>query len=260
MAKPMTPDQIVRQLKKWDVPFRQLDGWRTHERDDETGLEFGPVYGCMTHHTGDDAPDSVDRNLIWSGRAGLPGPLSQFGLNDDGVVDLHSAGRANHAGGGDPRVLRQVMDESYGKYPSPSRYHQGSPGATDGNDHFYGVECYYSGSHKMTRKQYRSLILLWAAICDFHDWSAKSVIGHKEWSDWKVDPASHDMHQIRLDVEEALKLGPPSQRSKPDTRVTKIGELLDEALKLGEQVAETRGLVHSVLDKIEVQRARLPER
>jgi hypothetical protein len=258
MSTPMTAAQIVSQLKRWDVPFRELEGWRTHERDDETGLTFGPVFGCVTHHTGDDAPDSLDRKIIWEGRSDLPGPLAQFGLNDDGVVDLHSAGRANHAGGGDPRVLEAVKNESYVKYPPPSRFHQGEAGAIDGNDCFYGVECYYSGSHRMTPKQYASLVKLWAAVCDFHNWSAKSVIGHKEWSDWKVDPGSVDMHQLRLDVDAALKNGPQQKVGSP--RVESALKQIDGALALLNAVVKdhpNRNKLEDVVNKIEIQRSRL---
>ena len=204
MSTPITADQLLTQLKKWKVPYREIDGWRTRGRDAFTGLTFGPVFGCVTHHTGDDAPDSADRNVIINGRSDLPGPLAQFGLNDDGVVDLISVNRCNHAGGGDPRVLEAVKAESYADYPPASRFHQGSPGATDGNDCFYGCETYYSGGKSPTAAAYKTLVLLWAALCDFHGWSAKSVIGHKEWSDWKSDPGHVDMNVLRADVQKAL--------------------------------------------------------
>lgn len=215
MSTPMTPDQLLEQLRKWRVPYRQIEGWRHRNRDDDTGLWFGPVHGCMTHHTGDDAPDRVDRRIIREGRPDLPGPLAHFGLNDDGVVDLVGWGRTNHAGGGDPDVLRAVVLESYGGYPPAPDKHQGEYGATDGNDHFYGCEAYYSGAHKMTPESYRSLVRLWAAVCDFHGWTAKSVIGHKEWSDWKVDPGRLDMADLRRDIQVLLDTGAPPEELPP---------------------------------------------
>lgn len=210
MAAPMTPSEIRQALDKWDVPYREIPGWDkpTSGRDDETGRIFGPVFGCITHHTGSDAPDSNNRDLIIRGRSDLPGPLAQFGLNDDGVVDLITYRRANHAGGGDPEVLSAVINESYGAYPPKTHFHEGSPGATDGNDCFYGVETYYSGSHPMTKAQYESVVRLWTAICDAYGWSAKSVIGHKEWSDWKPDPGQVDMSELRSDIQARLDAGP----------------------------------------------------
>ena len=215
MATPMTPDQLIGQLRKWDVPFTEIEGWRHHNRDRETGRRFGPVYGCMTHHTGDDAPDDIDRRVVRNGREGLPGPLAQFGLNDKGVVELIGWGSANHAGGGDPDVLRAVIDQSYRDYPPPTDKHEGEAGAVDGNDCFYGCEAYYSGKHRMTAEAYRTLAKLWAAICDFHSWTAKSVIGHKEWSDWKVDPGYLDMKVLRRDVQALLDQGPVPDNAPP---------------------------------------------
>lgn len=207
MSAPMTADQLLHQLEKWDVPHRLIDGWRTRGRDTATGLTFGPVYGGVIHHTGSDGPDTNNRDLIIRGRSDLPGPLAQFGGNDDGVIDIISIHRCNHAGGGDPDVLTAVRAESYGDYPPHTDKHQGEPGAVDGNDCFYGEECYYSGSTKMTAALYRSSCLLWAAIFDFHGWSSKSLIGHKEWSDWKPDPGLIDMKVMRADVQKLLTTG-----------------------------------------------------
>lgn len=260
MATPMTAEQMLRQLKKWEVPFRETYGWRTRGRDAVTGIKFGPVYGFGIHHTGSDAPDTTNRSLIINGRSDLPGPLAHFGGNDDGVIDLISIGRANHFGGGDPKVLAAVRAENYDKYPPRTTKHQGSPGAVDGNDCFYGIECYYSGAREMTEKLYSSVILLGAAICDFHGWTSKSVIGHKEWSDWKPDPGSEDMHQIRLDIGEALRLGPPSKRGPQPNNVTEARKHLTAAINALNEVPEGRELVHDVRAKLRVQRARLPER
>lgn len=207
MATPLTADQELAALRKWHVPFRQIDGWRTRNRAGHGA--WGPVNGFVVHHTGDDAPDVNDRAVIVYGRSDLPGPLAQFGLDDHGVVELIGCGRANHAGGGDPAVLNEVIRESYAGYPSAPHYHEGSAGAADGNTHFYGVETYYSGGHAMTAAQMASLVLLLAAICDAHHWSAKSVIGHKEWSDWKSDPGHVDMRLLRNAVAARLKAGPP---------------------------------------------------
>lgn len=197
---PMTPAQWKSQLKKFSVPFRVIGDFEapTSGRDDETGKVFGPVFGAMIHHTGSDSPDAVNRDLVDKGRSDLPGPLAQSGLNDDGVIDLITWKRANHAGGGDPDVLAAVKAESYGDYPPQPDKHQGEAGAVDGNDSFYGLETYYW--KVLTKLQYKSMVGWAAAICDFHGWSAKSAIGHKEWSDWKPDPNLIDMKVFRRDV------------------------------------------------------------
>ena len=207
MAAPMTADETVAALTRWRVRFREVEGWRTRNRN-HIG-PWGPVHGLMLHHTGDDAADGTDLRIVVRGRAGLPGPLSQFGCDDKGTIWLVGCGRANHAGGGDPRVLRAVIEEGYDVRPPLPNEHTGSPGAVDGNTRFYGVEVFYSGERPPTRLARRSLVLLGAAICDHHGWSAKSVIGHKEWSDHKWDPGRLDMPAFRLAVARRLAAGPP---------------------------------------------------
>lgn len=221
MATPLTADEIVALFKEWDIPFREhtIGGvsWRNHNRD-AVGA-FGPVNGFMNHHTADDAPDTLDLQVCWKGRppgpSYLPGPLVQFGLDDGGTVDLIGHGRCNHAGGGDPHVLTAVVDEKYGDYPPPTHYHEGSAGATDGNTHFYGMEIYYSGGHPMTTAARTTQIKVNAAICWKHGWTAKSAIGHKEWSDWKIDPGFEDMAQFRRDVQAAIDAGPKGAQPPP---------------------------------------------
>jgi hypothetical protein len=260
MAQPMTLAQLESQFKKFGVEYRVIGDPKTHRRDPQHGA-WGPVFGCGTHHTGDDAPDTADRKIISQGRAGLPGPLAHFGLNDNGVLDIHSVGRANHFGGGDPRVLKAVQNESYDKYPPASRFHEGSSGAADGNTHFYGCEIYYSGGHKMTAAQYKTIVRLWAAICDHHGWSSKSVIGHKEWSSWKSDPASQDMHSLRVDVQ-ALVNAHKKGATAPDKPVATPH--IDNAVQhfaaglkeLGAAKANP-ALVDDVAAKIKVQVSRL---
>jgi hypothetical protein len=227
MAKPMTADQVVRALRRWRVPFEEVPGWRTRNRN-HIG-PWGPVHGLMIHHTGDDADDAVDLRILTRGRPDLPGPLSQFGCDDEGTIWLVGNGRANHAGGGDPRVLRAVIEESYGAYPPRPHEHTGSAGATDGNDDFYGVETFYSGRRPATVQALHSLILLAAAICDHHGWTAKSVIGHKEWSDWKPDPGRVDMASFRAAVARRLHDGPPGPDETADGYLLRAERRLEAA-------------------------------
>lgn len=207
MAKPLSPDELIRAFDKWNVKHRQHPGWRTHRRDPGHGA-WGPVHGIGLHHTGDDAPDSADAKTLWNGRSDLPGPLCTWGQTDEGVAILMSGGRSNHFGGGDPNVLDAVISEDYHEFPPQTHFHEGSPGAADGNTHFYGQETMYSGSHKMSRPAYVNTVKAFAAVCDAHHWSAKSAIGHKEWSDDKPDPGQLNMKRFRDDLQDCLDAGP----------------------------------------------------
>lgn len=218
MATPMTADQFVEALKNEGLTVLEHSDWRTHNRA-VSGRPFGPMRGVMIHHTGGTAPS--DLSIVWGGRPDLPGPCAHCYMSHSGIVTMTGNGRANHAGGGDPQVLEEVAEESYGKQHSPSRYHDGSSGAADGNQYFYGLEVSNTGSKtdEYPASQYQAIVKWAAAICRFHGWTAKSVIGHKEWSNWKPDPV-YSMDQFRKDVQ-ALLDKDPAKPEKPTAPATK---------------------------------------
>jgi hypothetical protein len=205
MATPLTAAQLVAALKAEGVSVKAPhSGWTTHERDSATGKAFGPVHGVVMHHTaGHDVYD-----YVYNGSSALPGPLCHAYIDKAGVAWMTSAGRANHAGGGDPDVLNAVVTESYMSRPPAPKFHEGSPGAADGNDPFYGFECENLGDGKdpWPQVQYVAMVKAAAAIVRHYGWTEKSVIGHLEWSDWKSDPRGFDMKDFRADVKFCLAL------------------------------------------------------
>jgi hypothetical protein len=208
MARPMTADQWLAAMRKWGVPFKEYTGWRTRGRPASAG-PFDDVRGVVIHHTGSDAGQGDDylKFLFVTGRPdeGIPGPLCHTATDMDGDVWLGATGRANHAGRGSGAVLAKATAESYPGFTSELK-----PGAddTDGNAHFYGNEVRYDGGQPMTAKQYDGAVRWAAAICDFHKWSALSVIGHREWTTRKNDPGNCPMNKFRLAVDARLKAGP----------------------------------------------------
>ena len=205
MTRPLTPAEILAALRRWGIPFHEQAGWTTRHN----GTGWGDVTGFMWHHTGDDAADDVDLRIVTNGRAGLPGPLAQFGLRDDGSVDLIAAGAANHAGGGDPLVLAAVR-KGYTALPAP-RYIHGQAGSISGNPLLYGVETYYSGTRAPTPAVAAMMPRLAAAILNALDridntatWTAKRGIGHKEWQRGKVDPGSVNCNTLRTQTQHLL--------------------------------------------------------
>lgn len=206
MATPMTAAQFVKALKDEGLTVLEHSGWESHNRA-ASGRPWGPVHGVMIHHTGGTAPS--DLSIVWSGRSDLPGPCAHSYMSKAGVVTMTANGRANHAGGGDPTVLAQVENESYGDSPRAPQYHEGSAGAADGNVSFYGLEVSNTGSKTdaYPTVQYQAIVKWAAGICRFHGWSAKSVIGHREWSNWKPDPI-YSLVQLRKDVQALLDKDP----------------------------------------------------
>lgn len=210
MATPMTASQIVAQLKKWGIPYKEVASWETHNREGHGA--WGGMNGFIWHHTGADVSNAASyaASTLYNGITGLPGPLCHFGLAPDGMLYLVGWGRANHAGGGDPVVLNHVINEDYTGQLHPTK---GNANGVDGNAHFYGVEIMYSGSHKMTDAQYKTALRLSGAICEFHNWTEKSIIGHGEWSSDKWDPGYAsgkimNMVDVRSDVKDTIKAGP----------------------------------------------------
>lgn len=212
MAPPLTHDRLIAILRAEGVKISEYPGWRTRERDDETGKTFGPVHMILNHHTvSRNSRDIVARD----GVAGLPGPLAHVHLAKTGVATLCSAGRTNHAG-----LMARNAYESFLReeavHPAPAK----SSGTVDGNDVAYGIETENLGDNKdpYTRAQYDAWVRINAAICREYNWSAESCGCHKETSiEGKVDPRgpvegygkrgqfAFTPAQFRADVDERLE-------------------------------------------------------
>lgn len=219
MATPMTAVQWVDLLEKWDVNYGYYSkNWSTHNRG-QRGDGWGKsVNGVIVHHTGSDVQTGMPAQL-WDGYADLPGPLCHGGIDAKGKLWLTGWGRCNHAGGGDPDVLAKVISENYTGTLKP-KFTNASVNAVDGNARFYGFEVMYSGSHAMSPQQMETSTKIAAAICTFHKWSMRSVIGHGEWQLGKWDPGISnnkmtDMNAYRNAVGVKIKNGP----HPPPTRV-----------------------------------------
>jgi peptidoglycan hydrolase-like protein with peptidoglycan-binding domain len=166
----------------------------------------------MVHHTGGGSDSaSYLKFLFETGRPaeGIPGPLCQFAIGAGGKVHVGAIGRANHAGKGSSATLDKVMAESYSGYSSEI-----TAGADniDGNARYLGVEVIYPGTSAMSSAAYNSAVRLSAAIMDAFgsDWTALSVIGHREHSKRKWDPGQAPMDDFRRDVRDLLAAGPGS--------------------------------------------------
>jgi hypothetical protein len=171
MATPLSADRMLAVLRAEGLSVHEHAGWRTHERDDETGKPFGPVIGVLIHHTAGHG----DREICFNGRSDLPGPLCHGWLGKTDGLWLLSAGRANHAGLVDLDVLNALRAESS---PLP----KDDQANADGNDCLYGLEIENLGNgvDQYPVSQYTQAVLWAAAICRAHGWSEKSVAGHKE--------------------------------------------------------------------------------
>ncbi|WP_329615666.1 N-acetylmuramoyl-L-alanine amidase [Streptomyces brevispora] len=201
MAQPLSAADVVTALRAEGVTVVQVGSWRTHNRNQKGA--WGPVNGSVVHHTVTRGTANTVA-MVRDGYADLPGPLCHGMIAKDGRVHMVGWGRTNHAGGGDPAVLAQVVAEDYGTRPTPPT--RGNSNGVDGNHSFYGWECENLGDGKdpWPADQYDAIVRVQSALCRAHGWSAKSVIGHLEWSSDKVDPRGFTMASLRADVAERL--------------------------------------------------------
>ncbi|MEU1302781.1 peptidoglycan-binding protein [Streptomyces shenzhenensis] len=206
MADPMSAAQFAAALRAEGVTVVEVDGWRTHNRNQKGA--WGPVHGAMIHHT---VTEGTARTvaICRDGYASLPGPLCHGVIAKDGRVHLVGYGRANHAGLGDGDVLQAVIAEK----PLPAD----NEADTDGNARFYGFECENLGDGKdpWPEAQLLAIERVAAAICRAHGWGERSVIGHLEWQPGKVDPRGFTMDAMRARIAKRLKAGAPAKPSTP---------------------------------------------
>jgi len=201
MAPPMSADGFLSALLAEGLEVVEVGNWRAHHRNSKG--PWGPVHGVMIHHTvtrGSARTVDVCRN----GYTGLPGPLCHGVITKDGRVHLIGYGRANHAGLGDPDVLRAVIAER--SLPVDDE------AAVDGNRHFYGFECENLGDGKdpWPEAQLEAIERAAAAVCRAHGWTERSVLGHLEWQPGKVDPRGYTMSSMRDRVGRRLRNGRPA--------------------------------------------------
>jgi hypothetical protein len=202
MAAPLSYTRFVAALRDEGLKVVEVGRPATHTRT-ASGRPWGPVHGVMIHHTVTRGTANTVR-ICRDGYAGLPGPLCHGVIAKDGTVHVIGYGRTNHAGGGDPDVLAAVKAESYGD--RPPRPDVGNSNGTDGNRHFYGFECENLGDGKdpWPTVQLEAIEKAAAALCRAHGWTAKSAIGHLEWSDDKADPRGFTMASMRARIDDRL--------------------------------------------------------
>lgn len=206
MSTPWTPEERVAAYKREGITkIVYMPGWKTHNRDDETGKTFGPVHGAVIHHTA-----GVGKGMAAfcrNGSSSLPGPLCHDFLAKDGTLFVVGHGRTNHAGTVTPAVKAEMTKDS----PRPSRALLEGAETVDGNDFLHGLEIENEGDGKdpYPSAQYDVAVRWAAAHCRHYGWDPYSVWGHKEITRRKVDP-SFPMESFRMAVGRRLKPAVPA--------------------------------------------------
>lgn len=232
MADPFSAARFVEILKAEGLVVHEYRSWRTHNRNHKG--PWGPINGAMVHHTVTSGTAGTVR-LCYEGYSTLPGPLCHGVIDKAGEVHLVGWGRTNHAGGGDPDVLRAVANESYGDTP-PGPY-RGNRNGVDGNAHFIGFECINRGDGRdpWPAAQLEAIEKACAAVLREYGWGAKSAIAHKEWSNDKIDPRGFSMVEMRKRIADRLGGAPGGQEDEVD--IDKVAEAVVEKLLTADRIA-----------------------
>lgn len=146
----------------------EIHGWRQRGHGQMSG-----VRGVLWHHTATASTSGnfPTQNVVVNGRTGLPGPLANLGLGRDGTWYVVAAGLAYHAGSG--------------SYPGIG---------SNGNGYLIGIEAENpgTGSVPWPAAQLDSYRRGTAALLRAYGLGADRCIGHKEWTNRKIDP--HPLH------------------------------------------------------------------
>jgi hypothetical protein len=225
MATSITAQLMLAALDKWGiVPKFYKPDWATHNRNAQQG--FGPINGFVIHNFGSDTSDPNSLAYLYNGdlARGMPGPLSQFAITDDGTVWVIGWGTANHTGSMAKALHALVIDD---KAPLDRDYkptvRTGDAGSMNGvNPHYLGVEMTYGKAP--TSAQRASAVRLAAALMDLlgPGYTGGSVVGHRECTLDRSDPVGVPMGAFRRDVNALLKSEPG--RASSDTTTTPAGD------------------------------------
>lgn len=152
-----------------------LDGWQGR------GRELSTINGVVAHHTAtpSSSPDGSVAKLLRDGRADLPGPLCQLGLDRQGRFWMICDGKGNHNG--------------YGMWGNQS----------------IGIEAFNDGKGEpWPAVQLDAYVKGSAAILRHLKLNEGHVLAHRETDPRKPDPVGVDMDEFRRKVAALLHPSP----------------------------------------------------
>lgn len=214
----LTADQMLAALNKWGIKYKfYKSDWRSHNRNAVQG--WGPYNGHVVHNFGSDTSDPNSLAYLYKGdlARGMPGPLSEFSITDDGMLWIIGWGAANHTGYIEARLHQLVLADAapLAADYKPTTNDKTGRSVVKPGPHYTGVEMTYGKAP--TAAQVRTCELLSAALMDAVGYSAGSVIGHRECTTARSDPVGISMGAHRRAVAALLKAGPAG--AKPSTPV-----------------------------------------
>ena len=196
MATPLTATRLLKALRDEGLVVHEVRNWRTHNRNSKG--PWGPVNGVMIHHTvTKGTAGSVD--LCYDGHAEPAGPAVPRRDRQEGrdpprrqrPRQPRGARRPRRPAGSDQRVRTAATTTP--PTPTATATSTASSASTSATARTRG-----------RRRRRLAIEKVSAAICRAHDWTERSVIGHKEWQPGKVDPRGFTMDSMRGRIKKRL--------------------------------------------------------
>jgi LysM domain/N-acetylmuramoyl-L-alanine amidase len=173
-------------FRKNGLRVKEVQGWKTRGRDGT----FDPR-GVIFHHTASSPKGgpAAALGVVTKGRADVAGPLCNVLVARDGTVHLIAAGRSSHAGEGGP--FRNIPKDS-------------------ANSFLAGVEVENDGVGEQWSEEFLdTLDVVFATMLLGLRRRSGWLIGHKEWTRRKIDPADGtgglDMGKRRARVRKQIR-------------------------------------------------------
>jgi len=162
--------------RRTGYPVTEVAGWKARGHGPQPAVE-----GVVCHHTAGPVAggDYPSLGVVKTGRTGLAGPLSHFGLGRSGRIYVIAAGRCWH------------------NAPSTSAQHD--------NSSSIGIEAENNGRQPWPSAQLDAYRKLCAEICREFGLPASRVKAHREVNRGKPDPHSVDMYDFRVQVAQLIE-------------------------------------------------------
>lgn len=211
MSTSITMDMITANLTKRGVKWRYYKNRAdalVHNRNgasnnaNATPGGWGPIRGLFIHNFASDISDESSLAYLYRGDSTreLPGPLSQFGLEDDGEWVIVGWGAANHASAGDSKVEAIARSD---RMPLDRDLVPNAANTKTLIAPFYlGVEMLYGKAPSAAQRS--SLIKGGAAIMEVLGYTGGSVVMHRETHNTRSDPVGFKGFEIRRAIDEQL--------------------------------------------------------
>jgi peptidoglycan hydrolase-like protein with peptidoglycan-binding domain len=162
-------------LKTAGLKVSLVDGWENRGR-----VDVGRIFGVICHHTAGPRDGNMPSlHTLINGRPDLSGPLAQLGLGRDGTYFVIAAGRANHAGEGIWKGMK------------------------NGNSNFIGIEAENTGlsnDNPWPAVQMDAYHRGVAAILQHIGQGADFCAGHKDYAPGRKPDPSFNMDDFRAAV------------------------------------------------------------